>query len=148
MSAVGLGCESERNCKHPPGEAETGPVSRWSRPTVRPCDQGRSPLQFDRDDQLLEICQSKVRVKVSAKVEIRVRVTLEAEITVGVRVKHSSMEAGRHRRLTRGFLKNSYLAKFFLKYSRLSVSIPQAESTSRTDSWSSIVLSGDTRKKD
>lgn len=116
---------------------------------MRPCDQGRSPSQLDRDDQLLEICQSKVRVKVSAKVEIRVRVTLKAEIRVGVRVKrsNSSREAGSHRRLTRGFLKNSYLAKFFLKYSRLSVSIPQPESTSRTDSWSSIVLSGETRKK-
>lgn len=59
-----------------------------------------------------------------------------------------STAAGSYSRLTRGFLKNSYLAKFFLKYSRLSVSIPQPESTSRTDSWSSIVLSGETRKKE
>lgn len=69
---------------------------------------------------------------------VRVRVCC-----VWVRIRHSSSrEGGASSRLTRGFLKNSYLAKFFLKHSRLSASIPQPESTSRTDSWSSIVLSG------
>ena len=51
-------------------------------------------------------------------------------------------------KLTRGFLKNSYLAKFFLKYSRLSVSIPPPDSTSMTDSWSSIVLSRKSRREE
>lgn len=63
MPAVGLSCE--RECKHPPGVAETDPTSHLSRLTVRPCDLGRSPSQFDRDDQLLEVCQSKVMLRVS-----------------------------------------------------------------------------------
>lgn len=63
--AAGLGCERECKCRHPPGAAETGPARHWSRPTVRPCDLGRSPSQFDSEDQLLEVCQSKVGVQVS-----------------------------------------------------------------------------------
>lgn len=63
LSTGGRG--SSCKCKHPPGAAETDPASHSSRPTVRPCDLGRSPSQFDSDDQLLEICHSKVRVRVS-----------------------------------------------------------------------------------
>lgn len=65
VPAAGLAGESESSeckCEHPPGAAETDPGSHSSRPTARPCDLGRSPSQFDSDDQLLEICQSEVRV--------------------------------------------------------------------------------------